>query len=359
VTLPQIDSFAIELAPVGPEREDATPTPGSSAASSYVRALRSLVLFGLLLGAYRLFGDDVPGWLSVAIGIAAAVAIGRLVVHLGRGRFGPKWNATLWMSVAWLVLLTGAAALADFLPLKGPATADFSKKDSRPALSFHEPLGYDGFGRSNLSRVIYGARVSLGIGLGAAALGLLVGGLLGLIAGYKRGWTDSVISLFADSLLAFPPLILLIGLVAVLPKTPTTIALGIGTLTVPAFIRLSRANTLTYAQREFVLAAHTLGFKRRRILFREILPNVALPVMAYTFVVVALVIVAEGSLSYLGVGIQPPRASWGRMIADGQPRFGPTPHLVFVPSLVMFGTLLALNRIGEALRASLAPAVRR
>ena len=359
MTFPEIDSFAVELQPVSAEHEEPAPAPGNERARSYLRAVRSIVVFGVLLGVYRLVGDDLPGWLSVAVGISAAMAIGRFIVHLGRARFGPKWNATLWMSVAWLVLLTGAAALADVLPLKEPASADFSKKDFRPALSIHEPFGYDGFGRSNLSRVIYGARVSLGIGLGAAALGLLVGGLLGLIAGYARGWTDSIISLFADSLLAFPPLILLIGLVAVLPKTPTTIAFGIGTLIVPTFIRLSRANTLTYAQREFVLAAHCLGLKRRRILFREILPNVALPVMAYTFVVIALVIVAEGSLSYLGVGIQPPSASWGRMIADGQPRFGPTPHLVFVPSLVMFGTLLALNRIGEQLRASLAPVVRR
>jgi peptide/nickel transport system permease protein len=102
-----------------------------------------------------------------------------------------------------------------------------------------------------------------------------------------------------------------------------------------------------------------LGLKRRRILFREILPNVALPLIAYTFIVVALVIVAEGSLSYLGVGIQPPHASWGRMIADGQPVFSTVPHLVFVPSIVMFATLLAFNRIGERLRVTLAPGIRR
>jgi peptide/nickel transport system permease protein len=264
-----------------------------------------------------------------------------------------------WLSVVWLVLLGGSALFATLLPIKAPDATDFTKRNERPSLSIHEPLGRDQFGRSEFSRVIYGARVSLAIGLGAAALGAVVGGTLGLIAGYARGWGDSVVSMLADAMLAFPPLILLIALVAVLPKTATTIALGVGALTVPAFIRLSRANTLTYAQREFVVAAHCLGLKRRRILFREILPNVALPVLAYTFIVVALVIVAEGSLSYLGVGIQPPHASWGRMIADGQSVFSTTPHLVFVPSIVMFATLLAFNRLGERLRDILAPGIRR
>jgi peptide/nickel transport system permease protein len=264
-----------------------------------------------------------------------------------------------WLSVFWVVLLGGAALFASVLPIKASDATDFAKRNERPSFSIHEPLGRDQFGRSELSRVIYGARVSLAIGLGAAALGAVVGGTLGLIAGYARGWGDSLVSMLADAMLAFPPLILLIALVAVLPKTATTIALGVGALTVPAFIRLSRANTLTYAQREFVVAAHCLGLKRRRILFREILPNVALPVVAYTFIAVALVIVAEGSLSYLGVGIQPPHASWGRMIADGQSVFSTTPHLVFVPSIVMFITLLAFNRLGERLRVILAPGIRR
>jgi peptide/nickel transport system permease protein len=138
----------------------------------------------------------------------------------------------------------------------------------------------------------------------------------------------------------------------VLPRTATTIACGLGFLVIPTFTRLARAGTLVTAQREFVVVARSLGASRVRIVFREVLPNVILPVMAYSFAFIALLIVAEGSLSYLGVGIQPPTPTWGRMIADGQPRFGQTPHLVFVPSAVMFLTILALNTLGERARAA-------
>jgi ABC-type dipeptide/oligopeptide/nickel transport system permease subunit len=126
-----------------------------------------------------------------------------------------------WLSVFWVVLLGGAALFASVLPIKASDATDFAKRNERPSFSIHEPLGRDQFGRSELSRVIYGARVSLAIGLGAAALGAVVGGTLGLIAGYARGWGDSLVSMLADAMLAFPPLILLIALVAVLPKTAT------------------------------------------------------------------------------------------------------------------------------------------
>ena len=156
-------------------------------------------------------------------------------------------------------------------------------------------------------------------------------------------------------MLSFPPLILLLGAVTVLPKSAMTIALCLGLLMIPTTFRITRANTMSMGGHEFVFAARCLGARTRRILTRELLPNIATPVLAYLFVVLALIVVAEGSLSYLGVGVQPPTPTWGRMIADAQPSFAESPHMVFVPSAVMFITLFALNQIGDRLRTSRSP----
>jgi peptide/nickel transport system permease protein len=314
-------------------------------------AVAAAVLGLVLLFVTRSDSSPEGGW-QVLLQVLAGAAAFAAVVELGTAIWGATWDAGLWLSLVWVVALVGSAILADALPLKGYDTPGFQGAEARPALSFDEPLGTDGFGRSELSRVVYGARVSLQIAFGAVGVGLAVGLALGLLAGYLRGWFDSAVGLMTDVLLSFPPLIVLLGLVAVLPKTATTIAFGLGFLVIPTFTRLARASTLVTAQREFVTVARSLGATRTRILLREVLPNVILPVLAYSFAFLALLIVAEGSLSFLGVGIQPPTPTWGRMIADGQPRFGDTPHLVFVPSVVMFMTILALNTLGERARAA-------
>jgi peptide/nickel transport system permease protein len=323
---------------------------GSRLQHLFRATVAALVFVALLLWTRSSSSPD-GGW-RIALQLLCAAAFIAVIVESGTTVWGAAWDAGLWMAAVWVVAIVGAAILADVLPLKDYDTPAFAATNKTPTLSIHEPLGTDGFGRSELSRAVYGARTSLSIGIGAVAVGMTVGLTLGLVAGYGRGWADSVIGLMTDVLLSFPPLIVLLGLVAVLPRTATTIALGLGFLVIPTFTRLARANTLVMAQREFVVVARSLGAPRLRILFREVLPNVIMPVLAYSFAFIALLIVAEGSLSYLGVGIQPPKPSWGRMIADGQPRFGDTPHLVFVPSAVMFLTILALNTLGERARAA-------
>jgi peptide/nickel transport system permease protein len=268
----------------------------------------------------------------------------------------------LWISVGWLAVVVLAAALADVLPLRegrDPARALDEPVLAGPSLLSAHPLGTDRQGLDELAGVIVGARLSLLVGVGAVCIGLFVGGLLGVVAGYYRGRLDSVLNLANDALLAFPPLILLLALAAIVTPNARTITLVLGVLAVPTFFRLARANALVHAQREFVLAARALGTRGPRILLRELVPNVAMAALSYAFVVVAVLIVAEASLSFLGLSIQRPEPTWGNMIAAGQQDFDDHPHLVFVPGAALFTTVLALNRVGDWTRRHWDPRVRR
>lgn len=256
----------------------------------------------------------------------------------------------LWLSVGWLAVEVIVALLADFLPLaegRNPSlTLDAPILQPPQILSGH-PLGTDRQGLDILSGVIYGARTSLVVGFGAVLLGVVVGGVLGLTAGYYRGKVDAALNFLNDALLAFPPLILLLALSSVVRPNMKNVTLVLGVLAIPAFFRLTRANTMAYSQRNFILAARALGARSSRILARELTPNVLASTLAYAFVVVAVLIVAESSLSFLGLSIQRPEPTWGNMIASGQNDLEKHPHLVFVPGVVLFLTVLSLNRIGD------------
>ena len=180
-----------------------------------------------------------------------------------------------------------------------------------------------------------------------------MGTIVGLVAGFFRGPTEGVFNILTDSILAFPALILLFTIVAIFGGSVLVVTLALSMLSIPTMGRLARANTLTFAAREFVTAARSMGASNSRILFREIMPNVALPLASYAVIIVAVVIVAEASLSFLGVGIDPiSTPTWGNMIAEGRQLtvLQDAPHIVFVPGVLMFLTVLSLNRIGESLR---------
>lgn len=255
-------------------------------------------------------------------------------------------------SYGWLALIVILAVTASFLPI-----AAYSVPVGQPRLAPQTGggidllLGTDNVGRSLLSRCIYGARVSLVVGVVAALLGLFVGTVLGLIGGYIGGRVDWIISLLTDSMLAFPPLILLLALSSILTPSVTTILLGLAVITIPSFVRISRAQTISWSSREFVRAAKNLGASRVRILVREILPNVLPALGSFVPIVVAALIVAEGSLSFLGLGIPPPTPSWGGMINEGKSLLATSPHVVFVPAAVIFLTVLSLNQVGDHLRS--------
>lgn len=263
----------------------------------------------------------------------------------------PMWRKLgiqFWVCVAWIVLVGFAGLAAGFLPLTDPRESDFTALAEGPSWRYW--MGTDALGRDIFSRVVHGTRVSITVGLFAVLIGLVVGGMLGLIAGYYRRRAESIIMTMADALLAFPALVLLLTLTTFLGQTLRNIVLAIGIVTIPVFIRLARANTLTFAQREFVLAAKATGSRNFRIITREVLPNVAMPLMAFSLVVVAVAIVAEGSLSFLGLSVPPTTPTWGNIIAGGRQNLQDAPHIVFFPSLVMFLTVLAFNLAGDRLR---------
>lgn len=260
------------------------------------------------------------------------------------GRAGWGW----WVAWTWLGAIVLAAILAPLLPLWDPAVPDYANVFG--GITPRHWLGGDTLGRDTFSRVVYGARASLLVGLCAVALGAFVGGLLGMLAGYFGGRVDRVLSVVTDVVLAFPGLVLIIAVVAILGASLPNLIAGLAVLSVPTFIRLARAATLSVAQREFVLAARAYGCGPWRIIVREIAPNVALPVAAYGFIMVGTFIVVEGSLSFLGLGIPPPTPSWGGMIAAGRVELLTFPHISLFPAAVLFLTVLSINYVGERIR---------
>jgi peptide/nickel transport system permease protein len=202
-----------------------------------------------------------------------------------------------------------------------------------------------------MSRLIYGARASLEVAVGSVAIALILGLVVGVQAAYRGGWFDTAVGILTDSILAFPGLVLLLVLAAFLKPGTGTLVIGLSTLAFPNFTRLARANGLRYKSAEFVEAARVLGARTSTVLLREIIPNVIGVLAAYAGVVTAALVIAEASLSYLGLGIQPPTPSWGNMINDGQQVLATDPYLVLVPSVVLFLTVFSLTTVGEWFRA--------
>jgi peptide/nickel transport system permease protein len=253
-------------------------------------------------------------------------------------------------AVAWIVLIGLAAIFANWLPIQSPTDMDLLAKRA-PLFSEGHLLGTDHLGRDELSRLIHGGRVSLTVGLLAPVIGVAIGGCLGMLAGYFRGRLETFAVGGVDVLLAFPPLVFVLAVTAFMGQSVANITLVIGVLGIPAFTRVARAVTLTLSEREFVTAARALGATDLRILIRELLPNVALPLLAFFLLAVAVTIVVEGALSFLGLGVPPPTASWGSMIGEGRENLDIAPWLAFLPAGFMFLTVLAFNLVGDTLRA--------
>ena len=249
------------------------------------------------------------------------------------------------LGALWIAIIVLAAITANWLPLPDPneVTAKFS---AAPGWGAHL-LGTDALGRDTLARCVFGARVSMAVAIGGTTISMVIGVTLGMAAGYFGGAVDSTISMFINFLLAFPPLVFLIALVAALRPSLTTLVLGLALLGIPNFARVARANTIAFADREFVTAAKALGAGPFRILTRELLVNVMLPVMSLALVVMATLVVAEGSLSFLGLGVPPPTPSWGGMLAAGRESLSEHAHLVLIPSLFFFLTVFSFNRLGD------------
>jgi peptide/nickel transport system permease protein len=253
------------------------------------------------------------------------------------------------LSLGWLVLLLAAIVLQPLLPLPDPTRSDYGAIAQPPGVSSEHLLGTDEIGRDILARLITGARVSLIVGIGSIGLAVLIGSALGTLAGFFGGRVNRAISGLVDVMLAFPALVALIALGVFLGPGLDTIIIGIGIVASPAVARVARSSAMAFTNREFVTAAHGMGAGSWRILRREILPNVVVPILAYATVLVAVAIVAEGSLSFLGLGVPPPESSWGSMMGTGRSELATDPHIVLLPAAAMFVTLLALNFLAEHL----------
>ena len=263
-----------------------------------------------------------------------------------------RLGARFWLPVGWLCIITGGAVFAPWTGLVDPGEIDFMLLQAPP--SPEHWFGTDVLGRDILSRILYGARISLTVGFIAPGIGMVFGLLLGMLAGYYRGPIESVIVSSIDTLLAVPGLVVLLLFSLVFGGSLATVSIGLGILFIPVFTRISRANTLTFAEREFVLAARAIGAHDLRILSHEILPNVVLPVLAYALVAVATAIVVEGALSFLGLSVPSPNPSWGGTIAEGREHLQETPHISLIPAGVMFLTVLAFNLVGDTMRSRIA-----
>jgi peptide/nickel transport system permease protein len=268
-----------------------------------------------------------------------------------------------WFAIGWLVLVLLMTLVPDLFPIPSLTTR------SREAITndsfspqWGHPLGLDDSGYDMMAKVVHGARASMIVSVGAVGFGLIVGGFFGLIAGYFRGRLDTVLMSIFNIMLSFPQLILALTLVTVFAnqqgvtyaRRVAVVTLAIGIVSIPILGRITRANTLVWAEREFVLAARVIGTKTSRIIWREVLPNVLPAMFSIVLLGIGVAIVVEGGLALLGVGVPPgiDSPSWGNLIASlrSQMLLG-KPWGVFAPSLAVFLTVLSLNYLGDVVRA--------
>lgn len=259
--------------------------------------------------------------------------------------FRNRWT---YLGLAVIVGFMVAAIFAPLLAPYDPQAINLSEQLTPPSAAHW--LGQDINGADILSRMLYGARISLVVSLAVVALAGSIGILLGLISGYFGGWTDTLLMRLVDILLAFPGLLLAIALVAVLGPDITNVIIALTVLGWVSFARLVRGQVLAVKEREFVMAARAAGASNRRIMLIHILPNIMGPVIVQATFAVAGVIIAESSLSFLGLGAPPGTPSWGAMLADGKQVLMDAPHVSIFPGIAIMLAVLAFNFVGDGLR---------
>ncbi|KYD08679.1 nickel transporter permease [Saccharococcus caldoxylosilyticus] len=246
--------------------------------------------------------------------------------------------------------------LAIFAPLLAPY--DFKEPNLAERLqppSSKHLFGTDDFGRDILSRVLYGARISLWVGFFSVLGSVIVGSLLGIIAGYYGRWIDGIISRLFDIMLAFPSILLAIGIVAVLGPSLQNALIAIAVINIPNFGRLIRSRVLSIKQEEYIMAAKAIGMSDTRILFHHILPNSMAPIIVQGTLAIATAIIEAAALGFLGLGAQPPNPEWGKMLADSKDFLTQAPWTMIFPGLAIMLTVLGFNLMGDGLRDALDP----
>jgi peptide/nickel transport system permease protein len=255
-----------------------------------------------------------------------------------------------------VLLLTAVALFGPHLAPHAPNVPDYTAILQRPGPGHIG--GTDQYGRDIFSRVLYGAGISLGVGLLGVLVGLVPGTLLGLATGYFGGWLDAVVMRVIDVLLAFPGILLAIAMVAVLGPGLQNIVIAIGFFGVPVYTRLVRGSTLQAKTLDFVEAARAQGARPGRILLRHILPNILAPVIVVSTLRLAEAILTEAALSFLGLGAQPPTPEWGAMLSEAQDYLVTAPYMAFFPGAALVVAVLGFNLLGDGLRDALDPRLR-
>lgn len=270
-----------------------------------------------------------------------------------------KIIAGRWINIVGMVIISAFIIVATFAPLIAPY--DPNAQDLKAILkqpSTEHLLGTDQLGRDTLSRAIFGAQISLIVGIVAVLLAVVVGTILGLWAGYFGGWTQTIIMRLIDALMSIPPLVLMLSIAAVLGGGLTNILIALGIGMVPTYCRLTCGQILSLKESDFIIAASAIGASDFRIMFRHLLPN-SFPVLLVAMTMnMGFAILAEASLSFLGIGIVPPTATWGSMVSSGYRYLTSNPVLSFTPGLSILAVVLSFNLVGDGLRDALDPRLR-
>jgi ABC-type dipeptide/oligopeptide/nickel transport system permease subunit len=265
-------------------------------------------------------------------------------------------NRLAVLGLALIVVLAVSAALAPWLAPYDPARQSLIEKRAKPGAKFW--LGADEFGRDILSRVIYGSRVALLVGVLSVLIALAGGLLLGTVSGFAGGWIDAVMMRGIEILLAFPYLLLALAIVAAMGTGALNTTIAVGVWGIPTVTRMVRGSVLALRETEYVGAARALGAAAPALLRRHILPNVVPGLVVYATLFMANAILLEAALSFLGLGVQPPTASWGLMVSTGRDVLLVAPHVATVPGLAIMLAVLAFNLVGDGLRDALDPRMR-
>jgi ABC-type dipeptide/oligopeptide/nickel transport system permease subunit len=255
-----------------------------------------------------------------------------------------------------LTVIALLAIMAVFAPLiapHSPSAIDTSLRGASPSGTYL--LGNDDIGRDILSRIIYGSRIALIVGLGATAIAVTIGVTIGATAGYFGGRVDFILSRLVDTLMAFPLLALLLTLSAVFGPSLRNVVIVIGLTVWASYARLVRAEVLSLRERDYILAARAIGAGDRRIIFRHIVPNALGPVIVIASLAIGGIIILESALSFLGLGVSRPTASWGTMLSDGREYIRNYPHIAIAPGIAITITVLSFNLVGDGLRDALDP----
>ncbi len=262
-------------------------------------------------------------------------------------------------AMAGLVVLILIVLIAIFAPLVAPY--DPIRQNTqliRTGPSLDHPFGTDSFGRDVLSRVMYGGRYSLPVGLVAVAIASFFGVLAGLAAGYYGRWVDSIIMRIVDMMLAFPGILLVMAIVAILGGSLLNLMIAVGLSSIPDYTRVVRGSVLAVRESEYITAARVLGTSNRSIMLKHILPNILPPIIVLATLGIAGAIILGSTLSFLGLGIQPPTPEWGSMLSDGRTILRNSWWVSFFPGLAIMLTVLAINLLGDGLRDALDPRLR-